>query len=55
MILIYKNKGDTREIEGIKVVKKIKYLGLSVDDNIKMFGSQKEDLLTLSPLDRSLP
>ena len=44
-ILVYNNQENITEIEGIKVVEKFKYLGLSVDNTRDIFKSQKQDMI----------
>merc|ERR1711872_450672 len=42
-ILVYNNKENIEEIDGIKVVNNIKYLGLTIDNEI--YKSQKIEIL----------
>ena len=44
-ILVYNNKENIEEIDGIKVVNKIEYLGLKIDNERDIFKSQKMDLM----------
>ena len=44
-ILVYNNQENITEIEGIKVVEKFKYLGLTVDNTRDIFKSQKQDMI----------
>jgi hypothetical protein len=44
-ILVYNNREEITEIEGIKVVEKVKYLGLIVDNTKDIFKSQKIDIM----------
>merc|ERR1712240_698509 len=44
-ILVYNNKENIEEIDGIKVVNKIEYLGLKIDNERDIFKSQKIDLI----------
>ena len=44
-ILVYNNQENITEIEGIKVVDKFKYLGLTVDNKKDIFKTQKQDML----------
>merc|ERR1712240_985564 len=44
-ILVYNNKENIEEIDGIKVVNKTKYLGLTIDNERDIFKSQKMDLM----------
>ena len=45
-IIVYNNKENIKEIDGIKVVENIKYLGLTVDNNkFNIFKTQKEKLI----------
>ena len=44
-IIIYNMKERPREIAGINVVNKIKYLGITVIDQKDCFKKQKEELL----------
>ena len=44
-ILVYNNKENIEEIDGIKVVEQIKYLGLKIDNERDIFKSQKIDLI----------
>ena len=44
-ILVYNNKENIEEIDGIRVVNKIKYLGLTIDNEKDIFKSQKMDLM----------
>ena len=44
-ILVYNNNENIQEIDGIKVVNKIKYIGLMVDNEKDLFKSQKIDIL----------
>ena len=44
-ILVYNNKENIEEIDGIKVVEHIKYLGLKIDNERDIFKSQKIDLI----------
>ena len=43
--LIYNNSDGVKEIEGIKVVDKVKYLGLTLSEGKDIFKEQKEDMI----------
>ena len=45
-ILIYNKKEKPEQIEGIKVVDNIKYLGLKIDDKRNMFKTQNSEMIT---------
>ena len=40
--MICNNSGDTKEIEGIAVTEKIKYLGIEIESNRDMYKRQKK-------------
>ena len=42
---MYNNKENIEEIDGIKVVNKIKYLGLTIDNEKDIFKSQKIEIM----------
>ena len=44
-ILVYNNRENITEIEGIKVIDKVKYLGLMVENTKDIFRSQKIDIM----------
>ena len=44
-ILVYNSKEDIKEIEGIEVVDKIKYLGIIIDNKKELFQSHKEKVI----------
>ena len=44
-IIIYNKKEKPEEIEGIKVVETIKYLGIKLDDKRNMFKTHKEKMI----------
>ena len=44
-ILIYKGKYEEREIEGIKIMDKIKYLGMNICNKKDIFKLQKKDII----------
>ena len=44
-ILIFNSKEDIREIEGIAVTEKIKYLGVSIDNDKDLFKSHRAEVL----------
>ena len=43
--LVYNNSEGIQHIDGVKVVSKIKYLGLLISDGIDMFKDQKEEMI----------
>ena len=45
-IMIYNCKENIEEIDGIKVVKKIKYLGFFLDNKRDLFQTQREEMLS---------
>ena len=45
-IIIYNCKENIEEIDGIKVVKKIKYLGFFLDNKRDLFQTQREEMLS---------
>ena len=44
-ILVYKGKCEEKEIEGIEIVKEIKYLGMNICDGKDIFKLQKRDMI----------
>ena len=44
-VMIYKGKTQEKEIEGIEIVDKIKYLGLNIGNKKDIFKAQKKDML----------
>ena len=44
-ILVFNSKEDIKEIEGIQVVEKIKYLGIIIDNKKELFQSHKEEVI----------
>ena len=44
-ILVFNSKEDIKEIEGIQVVDKIKYLGIIIDNKKELFQSHKEEVI----------
>ena len=44
-IMIFNNRNQTEEIDGIKITKEIKYLGIKIDNKRKMFTSQKKEMI----------
>ena len=45
MVMVYKGKSEVGEIEGIKVVDKIKYLGMEIGNKKDIFKGQKQNIL----------
>ena len=44
-ILVYNSNENIKEIEGIQVTEKIKYLGITIDNKKELFESHKKDVL----------
>ena len=44
-VLVYNSKEDIKEIEGIQVTEKIKYLGIIIDNKKELFQSHKEAVI----------
>ena len=49
-ILVFNSKEDIKEIEGIQVVDKIKYLGIIIDNKKELFQSHKEEVIKKATL-----
>ena len=45
MVMVYKGKSEEGEIEGIKVVDKMKYLGMEIGNKKDIFKGQKQNIL----------
>ena len=45
-ILVYNSNENIKEIEGIKVTEKIKYLGVIIENKKELFESHKKDVMT---------